>query len=79
MGHLCLSRATCDNTDDPPPGGPYTLTNYGVIAHRPEFGRGEMAKSFSDLAFKLKVGEIGIADFDPRNSPFGYHIIKRLK
>ena len=28
------------------------------------------------MGFALKVGEIGIADYDPTTSPYGYHIIK---
>ena len=32
-----------------------------------------------DVGFKLKVGEVGLAEPDAEKSPFGYHIIKRLK
>jgi parvulin-like peptidyl-prolyl isomerase len=38
-----------------------------------------MVPAFGNVGFALNVGEIGIADFDPQTSPFGWHIIKRLK
>jgi cyclophilin family peptidyl-prolyl cis-trans isomerase len=41
--------------------------------------RGQMAAAFGDVGFKLKVGEVGLAEPDAEKSPFGYHIIKRLK
>jgi parvulin-like peptidyl-prolyl isomerase len=42
-------------------------------------GRADWAKSFGDVGFRLKVGEIGVAPWDATASPFGWHIIKRLK
>lgn len=48
---------------------------YGARA-RP---RDQMAAAFGDVGFKLEVNEIGLAEPDAQNSPFGYHIIKRLK
>lgn len=41
--------------------------------------RGNMAAAFGDVGFKLKVGEVGLAEPHAEKSPFGYHIIKRLK
>ena len=35
--------------------------------------------AFGNVGFKLAVGEIGIADYDPKTSPFGYHVIKRVE
>ena len=75
-------------SEDPPPGGPYSLANSsrGVQpASADEFPRANMATSFGDVGFSLQVGDIGIAEFDPDNgprpgkSPFGYHIIKRVR
>ncbi|HEX9792885.1 MAG TPA: peptidylprolyl isomerase [Planctomycetota bacterium] len=43
------------------------------------FPRAEMAPSFGDVGFSLKVGEIGMAEYDPRQSQFGWHIIKRIR
>ncbi len=41
--------------------------------------RGRMVPGFSDTAFSLKPGEIGIAAYNPQTCPFGYHVIKRLR
>jgi hypothetical protein len=67
-------------TNDSPP-GIYSMSNNGVAADRSkgEFARGGMVPAFGNVGFKLKVGEIGIADYDPQTSPYGWHIIKRIK
>ncbi len=41
--------------------------------------RGSMVPGFSATAFSIEVGEIGVAEYSTQSSPFGYHIIKRLK
>jgi len=62
------------NTDVPPKPIPP-----GARATGREFPRGNMVKSFGDVAFSLKVGEIGMAEYDHANSRFGWHIVKRLE
>jgi len=68
-----------DLSDDPG-GGAYMMSNTGV---RPtsgdEYPRNKMVAAFGDVGFKLEVGAIGMSTYDPRTSPFGWHIIKRLK
>jgi len=89
LAHQVLARAReGDNmdalvqqyTDDQYP-GVYDLANTGVTADKAkgEYGRGEMVKGFSDAAFGLSVGNVGISNYDPKASPFGWHIIKRLR
>lgn len=47
------------------------------------WARRQMVPAFGDAAWRLAVGEIGIAPFDgdapEPKSPFGWHIVKRLK
>ena len=44
-----------------------------------EYGRGQMVPAFGNVGFKLKLGEIGVADYDAKTSPYGYHVIKRVE
>jgi hypothetical protein len=56
-------------TDDSAP-GIYPMTSAG---------RTRMVRGFGDVGWRLRVGEIGVAPFDAAASPYGWHIIKRLK
>jgi parvulin-like peptidyl-prolyl isomerase len=69
-----------------PGGGKYTLVNTGVAAKGNEIPRQQFIKPFVDVAFKLKVGDVGLVEYDPTKgadgrprSPFGWHVIKRLE
>ena len=71
------------HTDDKYP-GIYRMANFGVTPitdppSKKEYLRAKMVKSFGDVGFKLKVGEIGLAVYNPKDSKFGWHIIKRLE
>ena len=60
--------------------GTYGMANRGVTpASANEYGRDNMVPAFGNVGFKLKVGEIGVADYDPSTSPYGYHVIKRVE
>ena len=50
--------------------GTYTLT---------QDDRHDYAEDFHEVAFRLAVGEIGVAAYHPSRSPFGWHVIKRLE
>jgi len=70
-------------TDDSYP-GIYRMANLGIEAaqsppSRREYSRARMVKGFGDVGFKLKVGEVGMAVYDPAASKYGWHIIKRLE
>jgi peptidyl-prolyl cis-trans isomerase D len=67
------------NSEDPPPGGPYGMSNRGVRPVGGEIPRDSMVPAFGDVGFSLAVGEMGLASYDARTSPFGFHIIKRVK
>ena len=65
-------------TDDAFP-GVYGLSNRGVDPVGGEVARDGMVKGFSDVAFSLSPGNIGMSNYDPQTSPYGWHIIKRLR
>jgi parvulin-like peptidyl-prolyl isomerase len=66
-------------SDDPGP-GVYSLANRGVRQQsREEYPRDGMVPAFGNVGFALEVDAVGLAPFHPSASPFGWHIIKRLK
>ena len=65
-------------TDDSPP-GIYGMSEKGLQPGPGEYPRDGMVAAFGNVGFNISPGNIGIADYDPQTSPFGYHIIKRLK
>ncbi len=72
-------------TNDSHP-GIYKIVNYGISGRIDTFDESEnvfervgLATAFGDVSFQLEVGEVGLAEYDQKKSPFGYHIIKRLK
>jgi parvulin-like peptidyl-prolyl isomerase len=67
-----------EHTDDSPP-GIYGMSNRGVQPSQGEYPRDGMVPAFGNVGFTLGVGGYGVADFDSRTSPYGYHVIKRLK
>jgi hypothetical protein len=66
-------------SDDDPSGGVYKLVNNGVAKEGEEYERTGMVPAFGDVGFRLKVGEIGVAEHDQTKSPYGWHVIKRLQ
>jgi len=67
-----------DFSDDPGDGA-YGLANHKVNPVGEEYERRKMVPAFGNVGFKLDVGEVGMSRFDPKDSPYGWHIIKRLK
>jgi hypothetical protein len=68
-------RAPSTNDPGPPV---YKLT----LDPRPSGGaasRTQMVPAFGDVGWRLAVGEVGVAPFDAQKSPYGWHIIKRVK
>ena len=58
--------------------GIYAMANAGVTPFEGESARDGMVPAFGDVGFTLKIGEVGISDYDQAKSPYGYHIIKRI-
>jgi len=65
-------------TDDAYP-GIYGMSNKGVSPGQGEYPRDRMVPAFGNTGFPLEVGGIGIADYDPKTSPYGWHIVKRIE
>lgn len=72
-------------TDDSAP-GIYRMANRGfpsdmssVVPSKQIYSRDDMVAAFGDTGFPLAVGQYGLAQFDPQKSPYGWHIVKRLK
>jgi foldase protein PrsA len=65
-------------TDDQYP-GIYRLTNRGAPLMQNSHERKSMAVYFGDVSFGLEIGEVGLAKYHPGNSPYGWHVIKRLE
>lgn len=59
--------------------GEYGLVEDGVRPKGPEMRRAGFARGFTKVAFALAVGEVGLSPYDPAESPFGFHIIKRIE
>ncbi len=73
-----------EHTEDPgskanDPPGSYTLTNTGAAEVKGATSRGGMVVGFGSLAFALEIGEVAIVPYDVKLSPFGYHVMKRIK
>jgi len=64
-------------TDDSAP-GKYDMTN-GTQRTPGAYPRSGMVPAFGNVGWRLKVGEVGVAPFDPKASPYGWHIVKRTK
>jgi parvulin-like peptidyl-prolyl isomerase len=74
-----FDRLVKEYSDDQYP-GVYKMSNFTV---EPEMDQGEssrsaMVKAFGDVSFALDVGEIGLAEYSPEESKYGWHIIKRI-
>jgi hypothetical protein len=66
-------------TDDSFP-GIYSMSNFDAEPNmdQGEVPRSKMIKEFGDVSFRLSVNGIGMAEFSPERSKYGWHIIKRL-
>ncbi len=68
------------HTDDRGNDGIHALANYGVAPRAPgEVGRNRRVRGFGDVAFRLEVGAFGLVDYDAKASPYGLHVLHRLR
>lgn len=70
-----LMRSSSDDSG----GGTYVMLAAGAPSEGGAFPRNDMVAAFGDVGWRLQVGQVGVAPHDPRKSPFGWHIIKRLE
>jgi len=66
-------------SDDRGGNGTYSIANWGVPTDSGEVERRKMARAFGAMAFTLPVGQIGIVPYDSNTSPFGWHVVKRVR
>ena len=59
--------------------GIYGMSNNGVTPAQGEYPRGGMVPAFGNVGFVLSVGNIDVAEYDAKASPYGWHVIKRVK
>lgn len=57
----------------------YTNDSHPGIYSMDTGSRKQMVGAFGNVAWRLEVGEVGVAPWDTTQSPFGWHIIKRLE
>ncbi|MHC4840135.1 MAG: peptidylprolyl isomerase [Planctomycetota bacterium] len=65
-------------TNDSAP-GIYGMTTNPELADDGVYLRNLMVAAFGNVGYRLEVGEISVAPYDEKASPYGFHIIKRLK
>lgn len=70
-----LIKQLSDDSGD----GVYGMANFKVAPKQGEYPRQGMVAAFGDVGFVLEVGGIGMSAWDARKSPYGWHVIKRLK
>jgi membrane-associated protease RseP (regulator of RpoE activity) len=62
------------------PAGSYVLANDGKPKPTPTaIDRSQFVAAFTALAFSLEVGDVAMTTYDAELSPFGFHVIKRVK
>jgi len=65
-------------TDDRYP-GVYKISNTDAPLLPDAIERKGLVPGFGHVSFRLQIGEIGLVKYHAGNSPFGWHIIKRIE
>jgi parvulin-like peptidyl-prolyl cis-trans isomerase-like protein len=66
-------------SDDRTPEGTLEIANWGVAPGPTERERRGLARGFAATAFRLAPGEIALVEYDEVVSPFGWHVMKRIR
>ncbi|MDA1263662.1 MAG: peptidylprolyl isomerase [Planctomycetota bacterium] len=75
-----LSELSVEYSDDPGP-GTYRMHDPSKPGGdlRSGTARKQMTPGFADVGWRLEVGEVGVCAYDRTQSPYGWHIIQRLR
>ena len=74
-----FTQLMSENSDDDRVVGAYTMVLSGPAVRGQEHPRSGMVPAFGDTGWRLEIGEVGVAPWDPASSPYGWHIVKRLE
>jgi len=66
-------------SDDRAGDGSYSIANWGVPTESGEVERRKLVRGFSAMAFTLPAGEIAVVPYESNTSPFGWHVVKRVR
>jgi hypothetical protein len=66
-------------SDDRGNDGTIEIANWGVTPGPSERERRTLVRGFTAAAFRLAPDEIALVEYDPVASPFGWHVIKRVR
>lgn len=77
-GHAINDLKAKYRSDDGGP-GEYEMSNFGVPVPQGVTPRSGMVPAFGNVGFKLEVGDVGMAEYHETDSPYGWHIIRRVK
>ena len=80
FGELVKSYSEDTGSVKKTPPGSYGLVQDGKPKPTPDtYEKSGFVLGFSWTAFMLDVGDVGISAYDPDLSPYGFHVIKRIK
>lgn len=59
--------------------GPYDTAKDGLPREGMEIPMSHLHKGLAEVVYRLRVGEVGIVDFDENRFPIGWLVVKRLQ
>jgi hypothetical protein len=59
--------------------GPYTTVKDGLRREPAEIPLSRLSKAMADVVYRLKVGEVGLVEYDERRSSDGWLVVKRIR
>ena len=59
--------------------GTLRIANFGMTAGPDEYERGRLARGFARAAFAMEPGDVTMVPWDPPDSPYGWHVLRRIR